>query len=69
MYQEMGSRHRVRSPCIQIIKTATIAAAQVGAAGLPQRAGLGGCRLVRPLGATRASSQGTKGGAGWVDCY
>lgn len=32
MYQEMGSRHRVRSPCIQIIKTATITAAQVGAA-------------------------------------
>lgn len=32
MYQEMGSRHRVRSPCIQIIKTATITAAQVRAA-------------------------------------
>jgi ribosomal protein L20A (L18A) len=24
MYDEMASRHRVRSPCIQIIKTATI---------------------------------------------
>ena len=23
LYQEMGSRHRVRFPCIQIIKTAT----------------------------------------------
>jgi large subunit ribosomal protein L18Ae len=29
MYQEMGSRHRVRAPCLQIIKTATITAAQV----------------------------------------
>ena len=29
MYQEMGSRHRVRSPCIQIIKTATLTASQV----------------------------------------
>jgi len=28
LYQEMGSRHRVRATCIQIIKTATIAAAQ-----------------------------------------
>jgi len=26
MYNEMASRHRVRSPCIQIIKTATIPA-------------------------------------------
>jgi large subunit ribosomal protein L18Ae len=26
MYQEMGSRHRVRFPCIQIIKTATVPA-------------------------------------------
>ncbi|XP_019418427.1 PREDICTED: 60S ribosomal protein L18a-2-like [Lupinus angustifolius] len=26
MYNEMASRHRVRFPCIQIIKTATIAA-------------------------------------------
>ncbi|XP_028754919.1 60S ribosomal protein L18a [Neltuma alba] len=26
MYHEMASRHRVRSPCIQIIKTATVAA-------------------------------------------
>ncbi|KAI9186946.1 hypothetical protein LWI28_022548 [Acer negundo] len=26
MYTEMASRHRVRSPCIQIIKTATVAA-------------------------------------------
>lgn len=34
MYQEMGSRHRVRTPCIQIIKTATLTASQVrGAAG------------------------------------
>jgi large subunit ribosomal protein L18Ae len=24
MYNEMASRHRVRSPCIQIIKTATV---------------------------------------------
>merc|ERR1712232_1250688 len=28
MYQEMGSRHRVRFPCIQIIKTATIPASK-----------------------------------------
>ena len=26
MYDEMASRHRVRSPCIQIIKTATVPA-------------------------------------------
>ena len=26
LYQEMGSRHRVRFPCIQIIKTATVPA-------------------------------------------
>ena len=37
MYQEMGSRHRVRSPCIQIIKTATLTASQVR--GAPGRAG------------------------------
>ena len=29
LYQEMGSRHRVRATCIQIIKTATISASQV----------------------------------------
>jgi ribosomal protein L20A (L18A) len=38
MYQEMGSRHRVRSPCIQIIKTATITAAQVRTLCLPASA-------------------------------
>jgi large subunit ribosomal protein L18Ae len=26
LYQEMASRHRVRYPCIQIIKTATVPA-------------------------------------------
>ncbi|EFN55986.1 hypothetical protein CHLNCDRAFT_30965 [Chlorella variabilis] len=36
MYQEMGSRHRVRSPCIQIIKTATITAAQCKRAATQQ---------------------------------
>ena len=27
MYDEMGGRHRVRHPCLQIIKTATVPAA------------------------------------------
>ena len=36
MYQEMGSRHRVRHPCIQIIKTATVTAAQCKRAATQQ---------------------------------
>jgi large subunit ribosomal protein L18Ae len=51
MYQEMASRHRVRSPCIQIIKTATITASQVR--GVP-----------RPRGSQqRAHGRITRGGA------
>lgn len=36
MYQEMGSRHRVRSSALQIIKTATIKAADTKRANIKQ---------------------------------
>ena len=36
MYQEMGSRHRVRAPCVQIIKTATVRAADCKRANIQQ---------------------------------
>ena len=46
MYQEMGSRHRVQFPCIQIIKTATIPASACVRPNIMQvrRAGCGGGR-------------------------